>query len=471
MQKSKRSMKIRLLSTVTLLLTAVFTLIYLLFNFFFTQYIETTATTLLTQSRESFVAKPPEEEKQEKEIPISDSSMNVEEPDKNREPHAAFASSVQRTIVSAEFAVLFPQNQLTGFDDDSGLSTFIAGLEDSDISLSSTESGKIEWEDNLYYYTVASNAAEEDSYAVFFINMSDLFVFEQTLNQILLIIMVIGLLSIATITYVIVSRITNPLRLLSVFAKEIGEGNYQTIDEEFIDLELHELKTAMNETTKKLKHFDANQRTFFQNASHELRTPLQIIKTNAEGIEIGIIDGKKGATVIKKETDKLGTLVEDILYLSRLESRSVDRIAATNDLRETLSYTAERYASVIAQENISLQFDFPKNPVLFHYDENDFERAFQNLLSNALRYAAGTIRLGCKEVDNRIMITVYNDGQPISESDLPHIFDRFYKGQGGIHGIGLSIVQSIVHSYGGRIEAKSSGKGTTFTIILSKVKN
>jgi two-component system, OmpR family, sensor histidine kinase CssS len=468
MQKSKRSMKIRLLSTVTLLLTVVFALIYLIFNFFFTQYIETTATALLTQSRESFVAKPPAAALPAKDIPIGDSSIQEEKPEKNREPHSAFAASVQRTIVSADFEVLFPQNQVTGFDDNSGLSTFIDGLKDSDISLSNTDSGKIELEDNLYYYTVASNSAEKDSYAVFFINMSDLYVFEQTLNQLLLIIMVIGLIIIATITYVFVSRITKPLQTLALFAKEIGEGNYQTIDEEFVDLELHELKTAMNETTKKLKHYDANQRTFFQNASHELRTPLQIIKTNAEGIEIGIIDDKKGAVVIKKETDKLGSLVEDILYLSRLESRSADRIATTNDLRETFSYTAERYASVIAQKNITLHFDFQKNPVFFHYDENDFERAFQNLLSNALRYAVGTIRLGCKEVDDRIMITVYNDGPPISRTDLPHIFDRFYKGEGGINGIGLSIVQSIVHSYGGRIEAKSSEQGTTFTIILSK---
>ena len=425
MKTSKKSLKIRLLTTVTLLLAAIFTLIYLVFNFFFTQYIETAATSLLSEARQDYIERPFDEDKKLEPEPAASDGTLVDEPrDKNKEPHTAFASSVKKTIISEDFEILFPQIQDTGFSDDDSLTNFVSGLESSDITLALTADGKLELEDNLYYY------------------------------------------SIATITYLLVSRITKPLQTLALFAKEIGEGNYQTIDEEFVDLELHELKTTMNETTKKLKLYDADQRTFFQNASHELRTPLQIIKTNAEGIEIGIIDDKKGAIAIKNETDKLGTLVEDILYLSRLETRSADRLTATNDIRETLAYTVERYASVSDQKNLQVLFDFQKDPVLFHYDERDFERAFQNLISNALRYAKGIIRLGCKEIDNRIMITIYNDGEPISKTDLPHIFDRFYKGNKGVHGIGLSIVQSIVQTYGGRIEVMSSAKGTTFTIIL-----
>ncbi|CZQ87624.1 sensor histidine kinase [Trichococcus ilyis] len=467
MKNSKKSLKIRLLTTITLLLAAVFAFIYLVFNFFFTQYIETTADSLLVEARQNYIERPFDgDKKAEQEPTASDAAITDEPHDKNPEPHTAFASSVQKTIISDDFEILFPQVQFSGFSDEDALTNFVSGLKSSDIKLARTADGKLELEDNLYYYAIAPNIEEEGTYAVFFLNMSDLYIFEQTLNQILLIIMLIGLVTIATITYLIVSKITKPLQTLAHFANEIGEGNYQTIDEEFVDLELHELKTTMNETTKKLKLYDADQRTFFQNASHELRTPLQIIKTNAEGIEVGIIDDKKGAIAIKKETDKLGTLVEDILYLSRLETRSSDRMMVTNDLRETLAYTAERYASVSDRNNLRVQFDFQKDPVLFHYDEKDFERAFQNLISNALRYAENIIHLGCRQIDNRIMITIHNDGEPISKADLPHIFDRFYKGNKGVHGIGLSIVQSIVQSYGGRIEVMSSAKGTTFTIIL-----
>lgn len=467
MRASKKSLKIRLLTTVTLLLAAVFAFIYLAFNFFFTQYIETTADSLLAEARQNYIERPFDGDKKlEPELAASDATIVNDPRDKNKEPHTAFASSVQKTIISEEFEILFPQIQDTGFSEDDSLTNFVSGLESSDIRLALTADGKLESKDNLYYYSIAPNVEEEGTYAVFYLNMSDLYIFEQNLNQILLIIMLIGLVTIATITYLLVSRITKPLQTLALFAKEIGEGNYQTIDEEFIDLELHELKTAMNETTKKLKLYDADQRTFFQNASHELRTPLQIIKTNAEGIEVGIIDDKKGALAIKNEADKLGTLVEDILYLSRLETRSSDRLSSLNDIRETLAYTAERYASVSDQKNLHVLFDFQKDPVLFNYDERDFERAFQNLISNALRYAKGVIRLGCRVIDNRIMITIYNDGESISKADLPHIFDRFYKGTKGVHGIGLSIVQSIVQTYGGRIEVMSSEKGTTFTIIL-----
>lgn len=125
---------------------------------------------------------------------------------------------------------------------------------------------------------------KEGTYAVFFLNMSDLFVFEQNLNQILLIIMVIGLVTIATITYLLVSRITKPLQTLALFAKEIGEGNYQTIDEEFVDLELHELKTTMNETTKNSScttQISAHSsRTLPMNCGHRYRSSRQTRKVS-----------------------------------------------------------------------------------------------------------------------------------------------------------------------------------------------
>ncbi|WP_288924675.1 hypothetical protein [uncultured Trichococcus sp.] len=227
MKTSKKSLKIRLLTTVTLLLAAIFTLIYLVFNFFFTQYIETAATSLLSEARQDYIERPFDEDKKLEPEPAASDAAVVDEPrDKNPEPHTAFASSVQKTIISEDFEILFPQIQDTGFSDDDSLTNFVSGLGSSDITLALTADGKLELEDNLYYYSIAPNAEKEGTYAVFFLNMSDLFVFEQNLNQILLIIMVIGLVTIATITYLLVSRITKPLQTLALFAKEIGEGNY-----------------------------------------------------------------------------------------------------------------------------------------------------------------------------------------------------------------------------------------------------
>lgn len=174
---------------------------------------------------------------------------------------------------------------------------------------------------------------------------------------------------------------------------------------------------------------------------------MQIIKTNAEGIQFNILEKNNACTIIKDETDKLSELVEDIIYLSRLESRAKDMITTENDLRETLSYAAERYYSLFISKNIKVIYEFDEEPVLFTYDEKSMERAFQNLLSNALRYSRGKIIITCRKIQDRILIKVEDNGPGISQEDLPHIFDRFYKGKSGVHGIGLSIVKSIVTSY------------------------
>jgi signal transduction histidine kinase len=222
----------------------------------------------------------------------------------------------------------------------------------------------------------------------------------------------------------------------------------------------------MNETTRKLEAYDTEQRVFFQNVSHELRTPLQIIKNNAEGIEHGLLDRVKASKDIRDETDKLGELVEDIIYLSRLEARSKDMVYTENDLRETLSYTLERNSSLFRSRGIHIEYDFQDTPVRFEYDEKSIERAFQNLISNAIRYTRDRILVTCRKLDGRIIVAVEDNGTGIRNEDLPRIFDRFYKGENGVHGIGLSIVKSIITSYGGRIEVRTGPEGTAFTVFL-----
>jgi signal transduction histidine kinase len=141
-----------------------------------------------------------------------------------------------------------------------------------------------------------------------------------------------------------------------------------------------------------------------------------------------------------------------------------------NDLRETLSYTVERYSTLLKKNGVNVLYDFQNEPVMFTYDEKSIERAFQNLLSNAVRYAKDEIKVSCREMDGRIVVSVADNGKGIKEDELPRIFDRFYKGENGVHGIGLSIVKSIVNSYGGRIEVETGPGGTVFTVFFATVK-
>lgn len=463
MRKSKpgkKSIQFKLMSMVTSLMIVTFAIVILIFNLLFTQYIETTATDLLSLSSQNISMGPRREETD---------SLGINDDEIIRDNNPAFAVSVNRAFITEDYQIIFSADFPVNIQQDTDSRNFVEGLQNLEVPLEEVENARLNWNDNLYYYTMTADESESGQTAVYFINMTDLYNLENYLNLILFFVMLTTLVLALVVTYFISLRISNPMRSLAVFAKRIGEGNYDTINDEFSDQESHELKLAMNETTTKLRQYDAEQRAFFQNASHELRTPLQIIKNTAEGIQYGIVEDKNGAETIKKETDKLTDLVEDILFLSRLESKSPDRLTSINDLRETLSYTAERYKRLFEEKNIQVSYEFSESSVLYKYDERELERTFQNLLSNALRYAENSIRITCKEQGERIILSVYNDGEAISEKDLPHIFDRFYFGKKGVHGIGLSIVKAIIASYGGRIEVSSNSTGTTFTVFLNKL--
>lgn len=449
MERKKYSLKSRMLLMVTSLILAVFALTFISFNLLISNYIETNATEALTQSRSNL---PPDR---------TEAGPSVRE----RKPPQSVGGNAERLFVTADRQVLLP-DFYPALDESSPLYDFIQHVEDGTVLLDRSDILKLTTDQGLYYYTVVPSAEGIATFQVYFINMTNLYSFEQNLSRLLLLIMSVALVLAVAATYLIASRIAGPVKALSVFARHIGNGDYQTLEEDFADREVHELKLSMNESSEKLRRYDEEQRVFFQNASHELRTPLQIIKTNAEALELDLIPKQKALPVIRQEVDSLSQLVEDVILLSRLDARSRDLVQTTGDLRETLSYTAERFASVLAEQKIQIQYDFQEDPVLFTYDDKSMERALQNLISNAVRYARSSLTLSCREEAGRIVIRVADDGPGISPEDLPHIFDRFYKGAKGNHGIGLSIVRSIVTSYGGRIEVASSPEGAVFTIFL-----
>lgn len=454
-ERKKKSIRFRLISRVVFLIVSIFLLISVVFNVLISEYIKYNATQVLTDSR-LFINEIPNNDQNNRDISMMKAKRHDRTP----------TGKAEAVIVTSNYEVIKPNNGFTEFNDNTDLTTFTAEIVRQKINLDSNQVEKLSTESGLFYYTSILNRNSVDSYIVFFINMTNLNEFKNSLSHILLIVMIFALIATLYITYIISTRITEPIKDLSDFAKRIGEGNYVTIEEEFQDLELHNLKESMNDTTRKLEQYDAEQRVFFQNVSHELRTPLQIIKTNAEGIEYGVLNKDNASHIIKNETDRLSELVEDIIYLSRLESRSNDMIYTENDLRETLSYTVERYRTLFKRKNIQVTYNFDETPVMFNYDEKSIERLFHNLISNALRHTKDRITVSCHQSEGRIMITVEDNGTGIHTEHLPNIFDRFYKGENGVHGIGLSIVKSIVTSYKGRIEVKTSPQGTIFTLFF-----
>lgn len=444
----KRSLKHRLLFQVTALVLGVLLVILLLFKVLITSYMERSAEEVLTASRQ---------------FTIRDDTVPQDPGALKDKPRKIPSGEAQHLVLTTNYQVVSKFLPPVEVEGEESYLTFAEAAKTQKISLTGDDIGKLTTGERLYYYTAVPF---EGDYMVFYINMTNLYGFEQNLSNTLMLIMAIALAVTLVVISLISQRIAEPVKKLSEFAQRIGEGHYEPLDMEAKDQEVAELKSAMNETAKKLQEYDREQRTFFQNVSHELRTPLQILKTSAEGLEYGLLDQEKALGTMKKETDHLHLLVEDILFLSRLESRSPDMVRTTNDLRETLSYTVERCSPLLHSRGIGITYDFDPDPVLFAYDEKSMERAFQNLVSNALRYARTQVQVSCKILENRIMIQVADDGEGIKKEDLPRIFDRFYKGEKGGHGIGLSIVKSVVSAYGGRVEVKSGPLGTVFTLFF-----
>ena len=316
-----------------------------------------------------------------------------------------------------------------------------------------------------YAYCLQEDPVEPDGRLLIYADVSAITAFTRQVNLILL--LVIGA---AIVISVLLSRhfaksFARPVQSLSDFAARIGGGKLEPRELSFRDAEFQQLADSMNGMVGELNEAKQKQEIFFQNVSHELRTPLTSIRGNAEGIVYGVIEPQKAGRVILSESDKLTGMVEDILYLSRMGKGRPEGAVEPLDLREVISLCVSEQHAEADKRGLSFSFDFEEGPVLAAIREQDAQRLFGNLISNAVRYASREIRLSCHSCGGNAVVRVADDGPGISPEDLPHIFERFYKGKEGKHGIGLAIANTVAEAYRGSLTAHSD-KGAVFEAVL-----
>lgn len=221
------------------------------------------------------------------------------------------------------------------------------------------------------------------------------------------------------------------------------------------------------------------RRDFVANVSHELRTPLSIFRGYLEtliddphqppGELLRILE------VMERHSNRLNALVEDVLSLARLESPGVEMTLSEVDLPELLHSIMRDWEKRLAAKQLKSHLNFPGNLPRLRADETRLQELIYNLLDNAVKYskAGGTVFLRAEPAGDSIRISVADQGIGIPESDLPRIFERFYradKSRSSEHsgtGLGLSIVKHIAQLHGGNVEAQSElGKGTTISVLL-----
>ncbi|MDQ5978948.1 MAG: two-component system, OmpR family, phosphate regulon sensor histidine kinase PhoR [Verrucomicrobiota bacterium] len=215
------------------------------------------------------------------------------------------------------------------------------------------------------------------------------------------------------------------------------------------------------------------RRDFVANASHELRTPLSIIKGYIETLVDGhqtmeLADRDKFLKTIQRHSERLKSIIDDLLALSRLESATPGLKFAPLSLNSYFGELADEYRNRPQAADHTVTVNVPASIGLIEADGEKLAHVFGNLVENALKYTpkGSTIELGAAGAnDTEIECWVKDDGPGIPAADLPHIFERFYRVEKGRSretggtGLGLSIVKHIVQLHGGTVWAESGEGG------------
>lgn len=485
--KRKWHIKPRIFVMLLLLLAIVFVGVFLAFNIYVSNYIRASVEIQLdglVNDFGRFNTKPPpeppielpndpqnERQNNPQNNPQDDPQSGFQVPNLSGQQSNRIGARGEVIILDADYQVML-YNELGENVDE--LTQIANRLKGEAIPLKTARNIKVDTLQGEYYISSLEDERIPGHFLVFFVSVAGINRLVETINLAMAVIVAAAMLICFLTANLIAGSVTKPLKKLSAFADEIGSGNFKRKEFSFPDLEFDELGEAMNQSAEKLDLYDKDQKTFFQNVSHELRTPLQSIRSYAEGVQYGLMDaGKSGATIIA-ETDRLSGIVEDLLYISRIDSMigraDGQLLPQENDVRETLALCAELQKTLADKNGIRFIYQFDDQPVMFSYNEKHLSRAFSNLISNALRYAEQVVTLCCRQNDRRIEIAVKDDGPGISPEDLPHVFERFFKGQGGKHGIGLSIVKAAVELHGGTITAGTEA-GASFTIYFDRTKD
>jgi two-component system phosphate regulon sensor histidine kinase PhoR len=231
----------------------------------------------------------------------------------------------------------------------------------------------------------------------------------------------------------------------------------------------------------RLKGLEKIRQDFVANVSHELRTPLTTIKGYAETLLEGAIKEDVAfqfVQVINRHADRLTKIVEDLLTLSKIESREFSLKPERLSISELIGGTLDVVKEEADKKGMSISWSESTPPLFIVGDRKGLEQVLINLLDNAIKYGreGGNIKISVGENPNaEIQVSVRDDGIGIPKEDLPRIFERFYrvdKGRSkelGGTGLGLSIVKHIVQAHGGNVWAESQiGKGSIFYFTLPK---
>ncbi|MBI5976694.1 sensor histidine kinase [Clostridium perfringens] len=307
--------------------------------------------------------------------------------------------------------------------------------------------------------------------------MQNELVFLDIVNKIILGIGVLLILASTVIGFIISRSITRPINKLMTKAKYISKGEYDKKIEINTDiLEINDLINSINNLSQSIKEQENIRKRLTGDISHELKTPLTNIQSHLEAMIDGIWEPTEERLLsVKEEAERLSSLVSDMQKLNKYDESSIKLKKDNVNISDIICFVIFQFSNLAKSKNIKIEYE--KKNINLYCDKDKITQALVNILSNAIRYSneGSTIFIEEKLKDNKVIISIEDQGIGISEEDLKYVFERFYRADksrtratGGT-GIGLTIVKSIVSSHGGEVKLESKlGEGSKFTIILPK---
>ena len=230
-----------------------------------------------------------------------------------------------------------------------------------------------------------------------------------------------------------------------------------------------------------IKKLEQMRKDFVANVSHELKTPVTSIKGFTETLLDGAMEEKETLesflSIILKESDRLQSLIYDILELSKIENEGFSLSIQHLNLILVLSETIKIIEGKATEKGISITFEKPSDELFIEGDVYRLKQVFINIISNAVLYSPndGKVTVYLEESPKKVIVHVKDTGMGIEKTEIPRIFERFYRvnkardrNSGGT-GLGLAIVKHLMEAHKGKVTVKSEfGKGTIFSIELLK---
>lgn len=293
--------------------------------------------------------------------------------------------------------------------------------------------------------------------------------FVRSSNRVLLIsVTILGLISV--LAGIIASRrLARPILELVDASGDIAGGNLaRRVNNKGHD-EIGRLSQSFNSMACNLEAQEKLRRTLLSNAAHELRTPLAIISGELEGMLDGVLPIDRSALQsLHDEARRLTAILDGVDELSRAEASALNLNKITFALKPYLSTIVGRFERIFADKYAVLQLDCPES-LRVTADPDRLSQIVINLVSNSVKAIAsgGRVAVIASSDHGRVSLEITDNGCGIPAEDLPHVFERFYKGKNGGLGLGLAIVQELATAHGGSVSVRSvAGTGTSFYVTL-----